>query len=291
MSPTYRDTGAGDAGLSFNLDNAPHAAVHIDVGNRSRGMATIAWAANDPIFWLHHSSIDRIWASWNRAGGRNPDEAGFLAETFGFIDETGQPTRTACIEAMDTALLGYVYDRYLDRPAGSLPFAGGARSRFSEHAALRGADPPLRLAETLSASLAAAPGAADFAAALRDAAERNRAFVLRVGGVRIVRQPHVAYRILSRARAGHGEPPRRSGLCRLDQRIRGGAARRAAGGHLGRLPARLQLCRHRAHPAAAAAGPPGRTAASGRGADRHPGRRRDPDGRRDRPAVVIADPR
>jgi hypothetical protein len=192
MSAAYRDTGTGDAGFSFNLDNAPHAAVHIDIGTRRRGMGAVAWSLNDPIFWLHHSSIDRIWASWNRTGGRNPREPGFLAATFAFIDENGRLARSACANAMATASLGYGYDRYLERPPGSLPFS--ANPAFTEHAAARGSVPAIG-PSAAPVSVALAPGAADFAAGLRDAQGAGRIFVLRFGGVRIARQPKVSYRI------------------------------------------------------------------------------------------------
>jgi tyrosinase len=186
MSAAYRDTGSGDAGFSFNLDNAPHAAVHIDIGTRRRGMGAVAWSLNDPIFWLHHSSIDRIWASWNRAGGRNPPESGFLGETFAFIDEDGRLARSACADAMATASLGYGYDHYLERPPSSLPFS--ANPAFTEHAAARGTVPAIG-PSAVPVSVTFEPGAADFAAGA------GRIFVLRFGGVRIVRQPKVSYRI------------------------------------------------------------------------------------------------
>ena len=189
MSATYRDSGS-DAGFSFNLDNAPHTAVHVDVGDRTHGMGTIAWAANDPIFWLHHCAIDRIWASWNRAGGRNPDEAEFLDQGFVFINETGSPARAAVAEAMTTASLGYAYDSYLARPAGSLPF--GAVRPAVMHAALPDGTPPIRLAgDALALALDGAPGRMT----LRQAFESDRAFVLRIGGLRTAAQPKISYRV------------------------------------------------------------------------------------------------
>jgi hypothetical protein len=192
MSANFHDTG-GDAGLSFNLDNAPHAAVHIDVGTRQRGMATVAWAANDPVFWLHHSNIDRIWASWNRAGGRNPDDEDFLAAEFAFVDETGRLARTAVGDAIDPSALGYAYDRYLARPFGSLPFPGDAAAKVTEHAGARIIPPIGPSSEALTITLAT--NSADPAGALRDALERGQVVFLRFGGVRIVRQPKVTYRL------------------------------------------------------------------------------------------------
>src|SRR5271163_825102 len=78
--------------------------------------------ANDPIFWLYHCNIDRSWASWNQAGGHNPTDDGFLGQTFTFVDENGKPLQSKVADVLYTGPLGYVYDRYLDRPPDSAPF-------------------------------------------------------------------------------------------------------------------------------------------------------------------------
>ncbi len=117
-SPLYQETEA-DAGFCANLDNAPHGSVHVDVGN-DRGMGQVPWAANDPIFWLHHCNIDRIWASWNKAGGKNPNDQNFKDEPFTFADGSGAKAIRHTGEALQTD--GYVYDNYLPRPPGSAPF-------------------------------------------------------------------------------------------------------------------------------------------------------------------------
>src|SRR6516164_4639469 len=135
MSSVYADTIDGDAGFCANLDNAPHSAVHVDVGTRERGMGAVSWAANDPIFWLHHCNIDRIWASWNRAGGRNPSDGSYLGRVFTFVDEAGETLRIRVADVLDTAALGHAYDGYLDRPSGSVPFPGPSGLRFTTHAA------------------------------------------------------------------------------------------------------------------------------------------------------------
>ena len=117
-SQAYQETVA-DAGFCANLDNAPHGSVHVDVGNE-RGMGQVPWAANDPIFWLHHCNIDRIWASWNKAGGTNPNDQSFKDEPFTFVDGSGAKVTRKAGEALNTN--GYVYDSYLPRPPGSAPF-------------------------------------------------------------------------------------------------------------------------------------------------------------------------
>src|SRR5262249_47053655 len=73
--PTYIDAPNGDIGFCPVLDGNPHGLVHVYVGTRTN-MGRIPFAANDPIFWLHHCNIDRLWESWNRAAGHvNPNWA------------------------------------------------------------------------------------------------------------------------------------------------------------------------------------------------------------------------
>ncbi len=55
-------------GFSESLEGNLHDLVHTSVGTRT-GMGNPQTAARDPIFWLHHANIDRIWESWRRPGG------------------------------------------------------------------------------------------------------------------------------------------------------------------------------------------------------------------------------
>jgi tyrosinase len=62
-------------GFCNRLDFGLHGTVHVLVGN-GMNMGSVPWAAGDPIFWLHHCNIDRLWASWNAAGRANPPGSG-----------------------------------------------------------------------------------------------------------------------------------------------------------------------------------------------------------------------
>jgi tyrosinase len=48
-----------------------HNLVHVWVGGL---MAVVPMAPNDPVFFLHHCNIDRIWASWQRRYFQNPTD-------------------------------------------------------------------------------------------------------------------------------------------------------------------------------------------------------------------------
>lgn len=120
-SPTYSDSNA-DAGFCANLDGTLHGAVHVDVGN-GLGMGSVPYAAQDPIFWLHHCNIDRMWASWNKAGGKNPDSITFLAETFRFANPAGAQIEFKVADFL--TMPDYEYDAYVDRPPRSPSFSQG----------------------------------------------------------------------------------------------------------------------------------------------------------------------
>jgi tyrosinase len=66
---------------SGDLENNPHNLVHNYVGgpNTEGLMGDPGLAALDPIFYLHHANIDRMWAGWNQVlGNSNPTDANWL---------------------------------------------------------------------------------------------------------------------------------------------------------------------------------------------------------------------
>jgi tyrosinase len=75
------DTGFSHSGeTSGNLESNPHNQVHVYVGgnapdNQTYGlMSDPGIAALDPIFYLHHSNIDRMWAAWDASRNTNPTD-------------------------------------------------------------------------------------------------------------------------------------------------------------------------------------------------------------------------
>lgn len=193
-SPTYGATN-GDAGFCANLDNNPHGAVHVDIGN-SQGMGNVPWAANDPIFWMHHCNIDRIWASWNRAGGKNPP----LTGSYIFADRDGKKITLDVAKFLDTLTQNYEYDKYLPRPPGSLPFPPANQLvAFAVHATSAQTSGPVNLgAAPVTVTLAAAqaaPAAAGNNALTQSlqALPSDKQFVLRLENVRAMAAPGVGY--------------------------------------------------------------------------------------------------
>lgn len=123
-----------DPGTSGAVESAPHNGVHSSLGGSSGFMGGFATAPLDPIFWLHHCNIDRLWEVWvqrqkqlgnldrNPKNGGLASAGGWLDEPFDFHDETGTSKKMTSKEVMDTRVppLSYEYDDTSD------PFKGAA---------------------------------------------------------------------------------------------------------------------------------------------------------------------
>ena len=76
-----------------------HNSGHVWVGG---SMLSIPTAPCDPVFWMHHAEIDRIWAAWQGANpGQNPSLAGAAA----IMD----PWSETEVDTRDITALGYTY--------------------------------------------------------------------------------------------------------------------------------------------------------------------------------------
>jgi tyrosinase len=96
------------------LEETPHNAVHGQLGGRGGWMNDPDRAAQDPIFWLHHAQIDRLWARWNSQGRANPTDPAWSGQSFEFFDVDGQLVSKSCADVLDTvADLGYEYDQLM----------------------------------------------------------------------------------------------------------------------------------------------------------------------------------
>ncbi|WP_116248328.1 tyrosinase family protein [Nocardiopsis sp. FIRDI 009] len=58
------DTPGAPPGFSQVFERQPHDAVHVLVGGL---MGAVPTAAGDPVFWLHHCNVDRLWYAWMAA--------------------------------------------------------------------------------------------------------------------------------------------------------------------------------------------------------------------------------
>ena len=73
----------------------------------------ISTAVKDPVFWLHHSNVDRLWEEWrSMCGGRtNPTDTTWLNKTYTFFDETGTAVNMKGSQVVEISTqLNYRYD-------------------------------------------------------------------------------------------------------------------------------------------------------------------------------------
>jgi hypothetical protein len=91
-------------GFQSSLESAVHGGTHNAVGGDMAGAAS----PTDPLFWLHHAFIDKVWADWQAsANGTDPpnsDEVLKPAEL-----QPGVPFGVSVASQLDIATLGYSY--------------------------------------------------------------------------------------------------------------------------------------------------------------------------------------
>lgn len=131
-SPMNASVLAGDDNSFRKLIEAQHDQVHMSLGQRN-GMANPAYAARDPIFWLHHATIDWLWESWRQATpSPDPTDTEWLGKRYAFAGPKLEYQEVAVGTAFqDTLRLGYAYDgiksmppdRVLIPPRPPRPFA------------------------------------------------------------------------------------------------------------------------------------------------------------------------
>jgi tyrosinase len=128
-SPSFggpRTVFSHNPGPTGSLEGTPHGSMHVAIsgppvadpsaaGAVRRGfMANFTRAPLDPIFWLHHCNIDRLWKVWRRdAAHTDPATADWLTSVpFSFHDATGAILNMTPSQVIDTRPLPleYIYD-------------------------------------------------------------------------------------------------------------------------------------------------------------------------------------
>lgn len=98
-------------GRNGQIEQVPHNVMHVVIGG---WMNDPNYAAKDPIFWIHHANIDRLWNKWLREhpARANPEsDSLWMNQEFEFFDEKGNLVTMSGKEIINTAdQLGYDYD-------------------------------------------------------------------------------------------------------------------------------------------------------------------------------------
>jgi tyrosinase len=154
-----------------NFESNPHDLVHVYAGggisNTNFGlMANPGTAALDPIFYLHHCNIDRMWALWNANGNANPTDTKWLngpTRKFAMPGAGGKPWYYTPGQVANLSKLDYSYQELVAKPTPAAPAAmlaarltrlGAAPATKKAMAALKGPVLPKKT-ELLGASKSA----------------------------------------------------------------------------------------------------------------------------------------
>jgi tyrosinase len=93
------------------LEGTPHNTAHVVTGATKTGKGGhigSGLSPLDPIFWLHHCMVDRVWAEWQKSGHVTPDPTSDYSGQF--FEADGTPAKATSSGAMDIAGLDYIYD-------------------------------------------------------------------------------------------------------------------------------------------------------------------------------------
>uniref|UniRef100_A0A7N0VLV1 Tyrosinase copper-binding domain-containing protein n=1 Tax=Kalanchoe fedtschenkoi TaxID=63787 RepID=A0A7N0VLV1_KALFE len=110
--------GEEDSPGGGSVEGLPHGPIHVWCGNpaepNNENMGNFYSAARDPIFFGHHSNVDRMWVLWKEMGGKrrtdisDPD---YLNTAFHFYDENAQLVRVRVGDCLDHKKLKYAYQK------------------------------------------------------------------------------------------------------------------------------------------------------------------------------------
>ncbi|KAA8540487.1 hypothetical protein F0562_024594 [Nyssa sinensis] len=114
LGSPYRAGDAPDPGAG-SVESVPHLPIHVWTGDprqpNNEDMGNFYSTAQDPIFFAHHSNVDRMWTIWKTLGGKRRDftDPDWLDAAFLFYDENKQLVRVKTRDCLDSRQLGYVY--------------------------------------------------------------------------------------------------------------------------------------------------------------------------------------
>lgn len=204
MAKASYSSAGGVQGFCRAIDSGIHGKIHVLVGNRYN-MGAVPYAARDPLFWVHHVNIDRMWASWNRNGGINPTTPTWARRQFVFADTRGERVASELRAYFDIESLGYTYDEFIPaavstgaaRLATGAVSADGTTPTFEPVARAHPVDLGARATRTVLQPLAATSQAGIVELAASDRGKRS---YLVLKDLHAWKQPEVLYHVYLTAR-------------------------------------------------------------------------------------------
>ena len=114
-----------------DIEGNVHGYVHctVSVTCPVADMGAVPYSSNDPIFWLHHANIDRLWSCWsNTSGHQNPSDGAFVDKPYSFVDAKGQEVTKKVADLFNGTLIDYKYAKETNCARGT-PVAFNSASR------------------------------------------------------------------------------------------------------------------------------------------------------------------
>lgn len=208
-SPTYD---------SFNssIEQTPHGAVHCSLveGSCPNGlMGAVPSSALDPIFYAHHTNIDRLYDCWLKGDeeSRLPNDQTHLDNEFTFVDSDGSTAKRRVGDMLSLSQLGYSYASGADCPA-TVALAAAERITLAQsgpNSAANAADielvGPTQLQRGVTTVKVELPSAQRERVASAEATPGSRAVIV-LEGLQADTSPGVLYNVYLSDESGRREP-------------------------------------------------------------------------------------
>ena len=132
-TPIDKDTGSAEQAFDFNdfsnfsqtIEGQPHGAMHCGTGwdCQSPDIGRVPMAGWDPVFYMHHANIDRLWQCWmvRKANGATINLAwakanlgmpqSWFDQVWNFVDENGDPVSMKVSQLFEPGGIDYKYDQ------------------------------------------------------------------------------------------------------------------------------------------------------------------------------------
>ncbi|MBK6828395.1 MAG: tyrosinase family protein [Chitinophagaceae bacterium] len=93
-----------------NIQTQVHTQMHGVIGGTTGELNNLRISPRDPLFFMLHANIDRIWERWISKDNKYPQTNEFLSQFFYFVDENGHTVKMKGSQVLSTAdQLGYKY--------------------------------------------------------------------------------------------------------------------------------------------------------------------------------------
>jgi tyrosinase len=187
------DPGYLELGFTGRVECVPHDNVHTNIGG---WMGNIPSAASDPIFYMHHCQIDRLYASWEAVSGvsynwgssfTQPDENTWKTQMASFVDENGKLVTRQLGDAKTTDALMYGYDKLATPPPQELASLWMAKP--TSRLKLAAMESQGFRVQSGGSSVTLAPASNALSEATQNAARSIKSSTLILQGIRLLRRP------------------------------------------------------------------------------------------------------